>query len=713
MATHDYNLANASGASFRADLNNALQAILTNNSSASAPSTTASYMFWADTNTGILKIRNSANDAWVELLQLDGTLTLEDGSASAVALGFRDELNTGIFSSGANNFDVSIAGTTRLNISASGINITGTVTDDGATHDGDVTFTGASANIVFDKSDNALEFADNAKAKFGNAGDLEIFHNGSNSVINDAGTGTLILQIAGNDILSLTSTGVNITDPNGEAICQVTGFEGNDAAVQLVADQGDDNGDRWKLVSVASDNTFRLQNNVSGSNVNKWTISTDGDVNQTGHLDLADDKALRLGNSDDFQLFHRSSDKVSIIAEYGASYLSIQTNGSKVEIFDSANNTNMAEFFTGGGVYLRYAGTTRFNTTSSGAKVTGDFTISGTQPFIQLDDTNNENDFQIGNNGGTFRIRDTDAAADRFTITSAGVTSVNTNFVCTGQILAESTGPNISMKDTNASSNNKQWDFKLTGSDGTFTIQALNDSGGGGGNLFEMTRSGNSIQTFVGKKSGSTWFTVDNNARKVTTYDLDVNNDLSISQQFFISNGSAGSPSLTFNNTTNMGFYRHSANQIGVSISGTGNVRFKNDQFGPQFTNTIDLGQGSLRFQDIFLMTNPNVSSDQNVKNTIATSDLGLDFINKLNPVSFKYNEGTRTHYGLIAQEIETVLGAISKSTTDFAGFCKDEVDEDGNAMTPIYGLRYSEFISPIIKAIQELSTKVAALEAA
>ena len=128
MATHDYNLANQSGASFRSDLNDVLQAVLTNNSSASAPSTTAAYMFWADTNTGILKIRNSANDGWVELLQLDGTLTLEDGSASAVALGFRDELNTGIFSSGSNNFDVSIAGTTRLNISATGLNVTGGIT---------------------------------------------------------------------------------------------------------------------------------------------------------------------------------------------------------------------------------------------------------------------------------------------------------------------------------------------------------------------------------------------------------------------------------------------------------------------------------------------------------------------------------------------------------------------------------------------------------
>jgi hypothetical protein len=53
----------------------------------------------------------------------------------------------------------------------------------------DVTFTGASANIVFDSSDSALEFADNAKAIFGAGSDLQIYHNASNSYIDDAGTG--------------------------------------------------------------------------------------------------------------------------------------------------------------------------------------------------------------------------------------------------------------------------------------------------------------------------------------------------------------------------------------------------------------------------------------------------------------------------------------------------------------------------------------------
>ena len=65
MAQHDYIIANQSGAAFRADLNNGLAAIVTNNSGASAPSPTYSYQWWPDTTTGLLKIRNAANNAWI------------------------------------------------------------------------------------------------------------------------------------------------------------------------------------------------------------------------------------------------------------------------------------------------------------------------------------------------------------------------------------------------------------------------------------------------------------------------------------------------------------------------------------------------------------------------------------------------------------------------------------------------------------------------
>ena len=61
MATHDYIIANASGAAVRSDLNNALAAIVSQNSSSTEPSTTYAYQLWADTANGVLKIRNAAN----------------------------------------------------------------------------------------------------------------------------------------------------------------------------------------------------------------------------------------------------------------------------------------------------------------------------------------------------------------------------------------------------------------------------------------------------------------------------------------------------------------------------------------------------------------------------------------------------------------------------------------------------------------------------
>ena len=73
MATHDYIIANGTGAAVRSDLNDALSAIVSNNSNATAPATTYAYQWWADTTTGLLKIRNAANNDWVTVGTLAST----------------------------------------------------------------------------------------------------------------------------------------------------------------------------------------------------------------------------------------------------------------------------------------------------------------------------------------------------------------------------------------------------------------------------------------------------------------------------------------------------------------------------------------------------------------------------------------------------------------------------------------------------------------
>ena len=74
MAQHDFNIDNQSAPAFRGDLNNALEALGTLSSGATAPATTYANMLWYDTANNILKMRSEADDAWINLGTLDQSL---------------------------------------------------------------------------------------------------------------------------------------------------------------------------------------------------------------------------------------------------------------------------------------------------------------------------------------------------------------------------------------------------------------------------------------------------------------------------------------------------------------------------------------------------------------------------------------------------------------------------------------------------------------
>jgi len=107
MATHDYIIANASGAAVRSDLNNALAAIVSQNSSATEPSTTYAYQLWADTTDGVLKIRNAANSAWNAFAALDDS-AFRVSSTGQVGIGVTPASNT----------DLDVSGTIAQNVVA-------------------------------------------------------------------------------------------------------------------------------------------------------------------------------------------------------------------------------------------------------------------------------------------------------------------------------------------------------------------------------------------------------------------------------------------------------------------------------------------------------------------------------------------------------------------------------------------------------------------
>jgi len=133
---------------------------------------------------------------------------------------------------------------------------------------------------------------------------------------------------------------------------------------------------------------------------------------------------------------------------------------------------------------------------------------------------------------------------------------------------------------------------------------------------------------------------------------------------------------------------------------------------GASRDNAIDLGISSVRFDDIYATNGTIQTSDRNEKNTITDSDLGIDFIKRLSPKSYIFNGKTRTHYGLIAQDIETVLTDIGKTGSDFAGFIKSDISEEQDGSSYRYGLRYTEFVAPLIQAVKDQQATIDALTA-
>jgi len=73
MAQHDYDIANAAGATVRADINNVLAAIVRKNDAATEPTTTFPNMWWYDSTLNLLNIRNEADNAWIIFAEFDQT----------------------------------------------------------------------------------------------------------------------------------------------------------------------------------------------------------------------------------------------------------------------------------------------------------------------------------------------------------------------------------------------------------------------------------------------------------------------------------------------------------------------------------------------------------------------------------------------------------------------------------------------------------------
>ncbi len=233
------------------------------------------------------------------------------------------------------------------------INITGTVTSDG----------------VF--------LGDDEKIHLGDGGDLKIWHNGFNSIINDEGSGDLYL---GGD------TGVFITNA---ALSEFKGKFITNGAVELYYD-----------------NVLRLTTTNSGVSITD-NLNVAGVSTFQGHIHIGDDDELRFGANNDFKIVHDPND---CRFENSNGDIKFKNTGSYF-FFDEDGGETLASFINDGAINLFHNGSKKFETTSTGISVAGDINI--TDKIIHTGDTDTAIRFPAANTftvetGGSerFRIKD-------------------------------------------------------------------------------------------------------------------------------------------------------------------------------------------------------------------------------------------------------------------------------------------------------------------
>lgn len=131
MAQHDMDIANGSGAVFRADLNDALEALVTTSKGPSAPSTAFAGQQWVDDNTPsgtVWTLNMYDGSGWRAMGTLstsasvfvpNGVMNL--GSASTVGIAPVGDGDTGIWSPGNDTWSVSTGGVERLRLTQGGL----------------------------------------------------------------------------------------------------------------------------------------------------------------------------------------------------------------------------------------------------------------------------------------------------------------------------------------------------------------------------------------------------------------------------------------------------------------------------------------------------------------------------------------------------------------------------------------------------------------
>ena len=562
--------------------------------------------------------------------------------------------------------------------------------------------TGGSTERLRIQSDGHLKLPNNAYIRLGDAqtssGTLRIYSNGTQSYISPGITGNHIrflnsgstsqveLYFGTAQKLSTQSYGIlvqgnvsatNNLSCNNNLLCSgtasvantltVTGSEGTDAILELLADDGDDNDDKWRIRSDATGNDLKFETYTSGS----WSdgtpleLSTNGVMNLTGQLVVdkvnINDNIIQLNSgTDDLKIRGNGTG--------GANHLTLDDDVTIVGHLMVAHTSQRNNFF--GAVSTEHAPIVQFEGTSQRKilSLTSSNTSDGGTLILARQNGNPGTNTVVANNNQIGRIdfQGNDGTnMETAAIISAEIDDTPGNDDMPGRLLFKTTPNNAKTAQERlriTSSGNVNIGGEFTQTSRTFAVAGSALFKAGEADIWLHSTGANKIWRILGSTGGST-------------------------HQFRIYDQSNAADRLTIGNT---GRVRVPA-VWGVNGSSMRTVQIESD--------------GNLCAPSSIREAKINIESISDVS-----------WLYDFNPVTFNFRTKTEVNgenvwgdeaddgglqYGLIADEVE----AVNQHLCFY----------DDNKLS---GVHYDRMIAPLIKALQEqkaeidaLKTRVATLE--
>ncbi len=404
----------------------------------------------------------------------------------------------------------------------------------------------------------------------------------------------------------------------------------------------------------------------------------------TGDLTFGDSDKAIFGAGSDLQIFHDGSN--SFIDDAGTGVLSIRSNSISLGKY---TGENLASFVADGAATLYYDNAIKLATTATGCDITGDISLSASDPRLDFTDTDNSLIASISANNGnlTYQTHNT----NRHHIFNNGSVGIGTTVI--SNKISLPIGQTVNIGATAGTSHQ-------AGNVGSVGL-TITDGGIANGVRVHNTHDGTYSSTDIrfttgigGVTTGAERMRIDSSGNvMVGTASTTPNPGILLAPAGNITAGnSAGGSGFEFHT------FRRSAVQIGsITQSGTTGVSY-------------------------------NTSSDYRLKENVVADWDATTRLKQLNPVRFNFiSDADTTVDGFLAHEVQDI---VPEAITGTHNGMRDEeyevtpavLDEDGNEVTPAVmgtrsvpdyqGIDQSKLVPLLVKTIQELEARITALEA-